>query len=235
MRAANSGSLPIMGQRMEHQPHTLHLDQDSRTDPRVNRPTYERNFRRKILAVKCQNILMTPRLFDFNSTWHLPGTPEAVWEIIADVNMSWPDWWPRCRFAAPLVRTETASTSQEDILKATTAHLNFKAAVGYTLTITIHPTQVITPTEIEFNAGDHLEGIGRVSRQLQQTFDCRHRLPSSAMVLQPKTSGKRRLVPRTGKRKALQPNVSASQRAFTVELRRFELLTSSMRTKRSTN
>ncbi len=35
--------------------------------------------------------------------------------------------------------------------------------------------------------------------------------------------------------KTLLPNVSAGGRAFTVELRRFELLTSSMRTKRSTN
>ncbi|MDQ0242445.1 SRPBCC family protein [Arthrobacter bambusae] len=106
---------------------------------------------------------MTPRLFDLSSTWDLHAAPEAVWAIIADVDMSWPNWWPDCSFAAPLVRTEPASTSQEDILKATTAYLNFKASLGYTLTITIHPTKVVAPSEIEFDAGGHLEGTGRVT------------------------------------------------------------------------
>ncbi|WAH96290.1 SRPBCC family protein [Arthrobacter sp. MMS18-M83] len=106
---------------------------------------------------------MTPRLFDLSSTWHLPATPEEVWAIIADVNMSWPNWWPDCSFAAPLVRTEPESNSQEDILKATTSYLNFKAVLGYTLTISIHPTMVVTPKEIEFDAGGHLEGNGKVT------------------------------------------------------------------------
>ncbi len=105
---------------------------------------------------------MTPRLFDLRSTWHLPFTPAQVWTIVADVDMSWPKWWPHCTFAAPLVRTEADSSSQEDILKATTAHLDFKASLGYTLTITIHPTNVVTPREIDFDAGGHLEGAGRV-------------------------------------------------------------------------
>ncbi len=106
---------------------------------------------------------MTPRLFDLSSSWHLPATPEAAWAIIADVDMSWPNWWPQCSYAGPLTRTEPQSNSQEDVLKATTAHLNFKAALGYTLTVTIHPTEVIAPREIEFNAGGHLEGTGRVT------------------------------------------------------------------------
>lgn len=106
---------------------------------------------------------MTARLFDLSSTWHLPATPEAAWAIIADIDMSWPKWWPHCSFAAPLVRTEPAGNNQEDILKATTAFLNFKASLGYTLTISIHPTTVVTPQEIEFDAGGHLEGTGRVN------------------------------------------------------------------------
>lgn len=106
---------------------------------------------------------MTPRLFDLNSTWHLPAPPDEVWAIIADIDMSWPQWWPHCSFAAPLVRTEPSSNSLEDILKATTAHLNFKASLGYTLTITIHPTRVVTPREIEFDAAGHLHGTGRVT------------------------------------------------------------------------
>jgi hypothetical protein len=105
---------------------------------------------------------MTPRLFDLSSTWYLPATPEEVWAIIADVDMSWPNWWPHCSFASPLVRTQARSDSQEDVLKATTAYLDFKASLGYTLTISIHPTKVVTPQEIEFDAGGHLDGIGRV-------------------------------------------------------------------------
>lgn len=106
---------------------------------------------------------MTRRLFDLSSTWQLPATPQQVWAIIADVDMSWPSWWPRCTFAGPLVRTEAKSNSQEDILKATTAHLNFNASLGYTLTISIHPTEVVSPREIDFDAGGHLEGTGRVT------------------------------------------------------------------------
>lgn len=106
---------------------------------------------------------MTPRLFDLNSIWHLPATPEQVWAIIADIDMSWPSWWPHCTFATPLVRTEEKGASHADILKATTAYLNFKASLGYTLTISIHPTEVVAPSEIDFDAGGHLEGIGRVT------------------------------------------------------------------------
>ncbi|MGM7774724.1 SRPBCC family protein [Arthrobacter sp. KNU-44] len=106
---------------------------------------------------------MSQRLFDLSSTWHLPATPTQVWTIIADVDMSWPSWWPHCSFAAPLVRTEPAGNNQEDILKATTAYLNFKASLGYTLTISIHPTKIVTPSEIEFDAGGHLEGTGKVT------------------------------------------------------------------------
>lgn len=105
---------------------------------------------------------MPPRLFDLSSTWHLPAPPELVWAIIADIDMSWPQWWPQCSFAAPLSRTEARSNTQEDILKATTACLNFKASLGYTLTISIHPTNVIAPKEIDFDAGGHLQGTGRV-------------------------------------------------------------------------
>jgi hypothetical protein len=106
---------------------------------------------------------MTARLFGLSSSWRLPTTSEEVWAIIADVDMSWPNWWPHCSFAAPLVRTEPASHYQEDILKATTAYLNFKASLGYTLTISIHPTKVVAPNEIDFDAGGHLEGTGRVT------------------------------------------------------------------------
>ena len=102
-------------------------------------------------------------MYDLRSRWHLAASKEEVWAIIADVNMSWPNWWPNCSFAGSLERAEPASSSHEDILKATTAHLNFKASLGYTLTITIHPTAVVSPNEIDFDAGGHLVGTGRAT------------------------------------------------------------------------
>lgn len=112
---------------------------------------------------RCQDNSMEARLFDLSSTWYLPAAAKQVWAVIADVDMSWPQWWPGCRFAAPLERWPTESSSQAEILKATTAHLSFKAALGYTLTISIHPTRVVASREIEFDAGGHLEGTGRVT------------------------------------------------------------------------
>lgn len=106
---------------------------------------------------------MTPHVYDLRSSWLLPASAEEVWTVIADVNMSWPSWWPNCSFAGPLERVGPASSTHEDILKATTAHLSFKASLGYTLTITIHPTAVVTPREIDFDAGGHLVGTGRVT------------------------------------------------------------------------
>jgi hypothetical protein len=41
---------PQPGQSMEREPQTLHLDQDRRTDPGVNRTTSEGDFRRRTLA-----------------------------------------------------------------------------------------------------------------------------------------------------------------------------------------
>lgn len=106
---------------------------------------------------------MPGRLYDLHSKWILPATTSEVWDIIADPDMSWPSWWPRCTFAKPLVREPTADTSPAGVLLATTATMNFKAILGYTLTITIHPTWVDAPQVIEFDAGGDLQGIGRVT------------------------------------------------------------------------
>ncbi|MFP3579253.1 SRPBCC family protein [Arthrobacter sp. SIMBA_036] len=106
---------------------------------------------------------MVARLFNLNSVWLLPATREEVWAIIADADMSWPQWWPGCSHAAPIVRADAVLTSPQDILKATTAFLNFKTSLGYTLTISVHPTVVVRPREIEFEASGHLEGTGRVT------------------------------------------------------------------------
>lgn len=62
----------------------------------------------------------------------------------------------------PLERSSTEATSNDEILLATTATLNFKASLGYTLSVSYSPTMVNSPNEITSDAGGDLEGEGRV-------------------------------------------------------------------------
>ncbi|WP_038466435.1 hypothetical protein [Arthrobacter sp. PAMC 25486] len=106
---------------------------------------------------------MVARIYDLSSSWTFPNTQQEVWDVIADADMSWPDWWPGCTFAKPLVRAPYASdASDAEILTATTAGLNFKATLGYTLKVSYRPTHVDSPNEITFDAGGDLHGDGRV-------------------------------------------------------------------------
>lgn len=115
------------------------------------------------LVAACETGSMKSRLYDLKSSWTVPFPRENVWAVIADPDMSWPSWWPHCSFAGPLERTATSTVSLADRLKSTTAHLNFHAPLGYTLTISIHPTNVEPLQVIEFDAGGHLVGTGRVA------------------------------------------------------------------------
>lgn len=105
---------------------------------------------------------MTARLYDLSSSWTFPNTRQEVWDVIADPNMAWPDWWPGCTLAKPLERAPHTGTSAADTLLATIATLNFKASLGYMLSVSYHPTLVHSPNEITFDAGGDLEGEGRV-------------------------------------------------------------------------
>ena len=105
---------------------------------------------------------MTARLYDLSSSWVFPNSQQDVWDVIADPDMAWPDWWPGCTLAKPLERGQVTGTSNSDVLLSTTATLNFKASLGYTLAVSYHPTLVDSPNEITFDAGGDLEGEGRV-------------------------------------------------------------------------
>lgn len=110
----------------------------------------------------CKNIPMTARLYDLSSSWTFPNSRQEVWNVIADPDMAWPDWWPGCTLAKPLERGPITSTSDSDVLLATTATLNFKASLGYTLSVSYHPTLVDSPREVVFDADGDLAGNGRV-------------------------------------------------------------------------
>lgn len=111
---------------------------------------------------RCNNFPMTARLYELSSSWTFPNSQREVWDVIADPDMAWPDWWPGCTYAKPLERAPHAGTSNEETLLATTANLKFKASLGYTLLVSYHPTHVESPREVTFDAGGDLEGEGRV-------------------------------------------------------------------------
>lgn len=110
----------------------------------------------------CNNVPMATRLYDLSSSWTFPNSQQEVWDVIADPNMAWPDWWPGCTLAKPLERAPHTGVSAAATLLATTATLNFKASLGYSLSVSYHPTLVDSPNEITFDAGGDLEGEGRV-------------------------------------------------------------------------
>lgn len=106
---------------------------------------------------------MTARLYDLSSSWTFSKTRQEVWEVIADPNMAWPNWWPGCTLGKPLERNPDPGTTNKELLLASTATLNFKASLGYTLSVTYHPTHADAPNEITFDAGGDLNGEGRVT------------------------------------------------------------------------
>ncbi len=105
---------------------------------------------------------MTARLYDLSSTWIFPHPQQQVWDVIADPKMSWPQWWPGCTLAKPLEQPAKEGKSNDELLLGTTATLNFKASLGYTLKVSYHPTKVVSPREVVFDAGGDLLGQGSV-------------------------------------------------------------------------
>ncbi|MCC3301581.1 hypothetical protein [Arthrobacter sp. zg-Y895] len=102
-----------------------------------------------------------PGLYILPSSWLLDATPEAVWETVASPDMSWPRWWPGCTLQDLATDPDAASDPTSELL-ATTVRLRFRAALGYHLSITIHPTTAVQPRIIEFDAGGDLAGTGRI-------------------------------------------------------------------------
>ncbi|MBO9705818.1 MAG: SRPBCC family protein [Arthrobacter sp.] len=108
---------------------------------------------------------MTPRLFDLRSTWHLPAPVEKVWGVLTslDLRPGEPVWWPGCTVAAPLTVDPSSAHPGEQELTEVTAHLRFRTALGYSLTVSIHPTVAAPPRTLEFEAQGDLDGEGAIT------------------------------------------------------------------------
>ncbi|MCQ2000929.1 SRPBCC family protein [Arthrobacter zhaoxinii] len=103
-----------------------------------------------------------PGLYILPSSWLLDATPEAVWETVASPEMSWPRWWPGCTLQD--LATDPSADAADPVtrLLGTTVRLQFRASLGYRLSITVHPTSAARPRIIEFDAGGDLAGTGRI-------------------------------------------------------------------------
>lgn len=102
---------------------------------------------------------MAAHLYHLRSTWTLPAKLDQVWRVVADPDMDAPSWWVGCEFAGPVQRSKNAD-SQEELLLSTTAPLRFNSALGYSLTVSLHPTFVSAPHELRFEALGDLQGTG---------------------------------------------------------------------------
>ena len=103
-----------------------------------------------------------PGLYILPSSWLLDATPEAVWETVASPEMSWPRWWPGCTLQDLATDPYADTADPAGQLLVTTVRLQFRAALGYRLSITIQPTSAARPHSIDFDAGGDLVGTGRI-------------------------------------------------------------------------
>ncbi|WP_157875089.1 hypothetical protein [Arthrobacter sp. PAMC 25486] len=109
---------------------------------------------------------MTARLYDLSSSWTLPTSQQEVWDVIACPSMAIPIWLGRigglaARWTNHWNGHPYAGASAAAALLATTTTLNFKASLGYTLSVSYHPTLVGSPNETIFEAGSEMEGEAR--------------------------------------------------------------------------
>lgn len=118
---------------------------------------------RSVSAFTVQKCPLASRLYDLSSTWTFPNTRQEVWDVVADLNMAWQHWWSGCTQGKPLERESGSGTTNDELLRASTATLNFKASLGYTLSVGYHPTHAETLKGVTFNASRDLAGEGRVA------------------------------------------------------------------------
>ena len=102
-----------------------------------------------------------PGLYVLPSSWLLDASPEDVWEAVAGPEMDWPRWWPGCT-RQDVSPAAAPSGDRAAVLLSSTVRLQFRAALGYRLSITLRPTAVDHPVSIDFDAAGDLAGSGQI-------------------------------------------------------------------------
>lgn len=95
---------------------------------------------------------MAAREHRFRSTWSLPATPEAVWDVLADP-AGWSSWWPG-------LESRTVSVGAGDGV-GTRSHAVFPSPLGYRLNLGLEVLAARAPRAVEMRAVGDLVGTAR--------------------------------------------------------------------------
>lgn len=96
------------------------------------------------------------RPFHFHSLWDLPGQPDQIWRILADVG-AWPRWW------RGMTDVVVEDPGQGPHGQGTRARISVASPVGYTLRFTIVIYQVHHPWSAFIDVSGDLRGRGEWS------------------------------------------------------------------------
>lgn len=103
-----------------------------------------------------------PGLYVLPSSWLLNASPDDVWNTVAGPEMDWPQWWPGCT-RQEVSRDPAAAGDRAEVLLSSTVRLQFRAALGYTLSVSLRPTAAQHPQSIAFDAAGDLAGSGQIT------------------------------------------------------------------------
>lgn len=91
--------------------------------------------------------------YRFRSSWHVPGTPEQVWQAVATPE-DWTWWWPAIGGA------EVWERGDADGVGRVVTYL-VRAPLGYRLAVRTVVVRSEPPELVEVRVTGHLEGRGR--------------------------------------------------------------------------
>ena len=91
--------------------------------------------------------------YRFRSAWHVPGTVEAAWAAVSDLE-SWPQWWPAVTTAEVLERGDAHGVGR-------TVRFRLRAPLGYRLAVHIRVVDADPPRLVAADVDGQLRGHGR--------------------------------------------------------------------------
>jgi hypothetical protein len=92
--------------------------------------------------------------YRFVSSWHVPGTPQDVWDAVVKRPQEWPSWWPAVK------RAEVVEPGDDDGVGRRTRYL-LRAPLGYRLAVRTRIVEAVPPRLVVVEVVGQLAGSGR--------------------------------------------------------------------------